>query len=71
MKRLATATLAFAAMTVPAFAGNMDPAVMDPEVIEAAAASSSDGGLAVMGIMVAALLLAALSSNTPAPTLLP
>lgn len=71
MKRLATFTLAFATMAVPAFAGTMDPAVMDPEVIEAAAASSSDGDLAVMGIMVAVLLLTALSSSTAAPTLGP
>ncbi|CUH69952.1 hypothetical protein TL5118_03923 [Thalassovita autumnalis] len=69
MKTLLASVASLSAFCAPAFAGNVEAAAMDPEVIEAAAASS-DGGMVVLGIMVAVLLLTALSSTStpPVPT---
>ena len=69
MKTLLASVASLSAFCAPAFAGNVEAAAMDPEVIEATAASS-DGGMVVLGIMVAVLLLTALSSTstTPVPT---
>lgn len=67
MKRFAAAALALTALSTPALAGNVEAAVMDPKVIEAAAASSSSEGLLLMGFMITAILLATLS-NGSSPT---
>ena len=57
MKRFAVLSTVLALMAAPAVAGNLDVAVMDPQVIESAAASSDNGVATVVTIALLTFLI--------------
>ena len=65
MKRFATLSFCLALAAAPALAGNLDAAVMDPQVIESAASASDNGTAVVVTIALLTFLLALLDSPGP------
>ena len=57
MKRFAVMSALLALMAAPAVAGNLDAAVMDPQVIESAAAASDNGTAVVVTIALLTFLV--------------